>query len=53
VVTLTHFDQCNEQNSTDSRKEDGQNLRSQGSDSSGNGMNKFGSLDILGTGRFR
>ena len=52
MVTVTHFDQGNEQSTTDSRKEDGQNLRAQGSDSNGNGVNEFGLVDILDTGRF-
>ena len=50
---MTHFDQCNEQTSTDSGKKDGQNLGSQGSHGRLNFMNIFGFLDILDTGSFR
>jgi hypothetical protein len=50
---VTHFDQCNEQSSTDSGKKDRQNLSCQGSHGRGSFVNEFGFLDILDAGRFR
>ena len=50
---MTHFDQCNEQSSTDSGKKDGQNLSSQGSHGRENFVNKVGFVDILDGGSFR
>jgi hypothetical protein len=41
MVTLTHFDQGNEQSATDSGNKDGENLSSQDSDSRENGVNKL------------
>jgi len=50
---VTHFDQCNEQDITDSGKKDGQNLNAQGSHGRGNFVNKVGFVDTLDAGRFQ
>jgi hypothetical protein len=52
AVTVTHFDQSNEQSSTDNGKEDGQNLSLQGSNARGEFVNKFDLLNILDAARF-
>ena len=50
---VTHFDQCNEQSSTDDGKKDGQNLSSRGSHGRGNLVYKVGFPAILDAARFR
>jgi hypothetical protein len=53
AVTVTHFDQCNEQSSTDNGKKDGQNPSLQGSNARGKFVNKVDLLNILDAARFR
>jgi hypothetical protein len=53
AVTVTHFDQCDEQSSTDNGKKDGQNPSLQGSDARREFVNKVDLLNILDAARFR